>query len=594
MTAHRGRAVALGAGLGVLACAGPVVWILIRNPWFLDSPALAPLLGLPGAGLGALLGLLLSRWLGRVPFVAAATLLALGLAALPALSLAWPRPGPVPELRLLVVGVDGATWDLLDPMAARLPAFAALQERGVRAELQAAEPMFSPLLWTTLSTGKTPEQHGIHGFNVHADACRAARFWEIMEEAGLRTGIYKWLVTYPPARLSAFQVPAWLAPAPETWPADLSFVKEIELSRRLRRKQVAQRRGNLALVWDGAQHGLRLSTIAAAARFSIAERLDGPSPERAQRDGQLIRGWMDRDVFVWLLHRQRPAVASFTGYAIDAIGHRFWRYFQPQLFPEVPAAGVARWGDSLDLAYQQADAILGELLAQLPPEAHVVVLSDHGFQPLIADDSGMFFAPRTERLAARLTAEVGPVEVARLGHKVVVTPTGDDPALERERIASWLGRLEQGSTGEPFYRWEPVADDPRALGLTLVDEHVPGERLERDTVGGEPIADYVAPGETFSGVHERDGIFIAAGPDLGRGVRIDPLSQLSVTPILLALVGLPAAQDMVGEVPGAMFTRLPALGEGPESYDDLVARRELVGGEEGANEEQLRALGYIQ
>ena len=594
MNASRGRAAALGAGLGGLATATPVLWILARNPWFLDSAGLAALVSLPAALAGAILGLLLARWLGRLPALAAAVVAALGLLAMPALAVAWPRPGPVAEVRLLVVGVDGATFDLIDPMAARLPAFEALLARGVRADLQASEPMFSPLLWATMSTGKTPEEHGIHGFNVHSDDCRVARFWEIMEEAGLKTGIYKWLVSYPPQMLSAFQVPAWLAPAPETWPPELSFVKEIELSRRLERKQVAQRRGNLALAWDGVQHGMRLSTLVAAARYSAAERFGGPSPERAQRDGQLLRAWLDRDVFVWLLHRDRPAVATFTDYATDAIGHRFWKYFEPQLFPGVSPEGVARWGDSVDLAYLQADAILGEVVAQLPASAHVVVLSDHGFKAMITDNSGMFFVPRTERLAARLSAEVGPVEVARLGHKVVVTPTGDDPALERERIAAWLGTLVQGSTGAPFYRWESVTDDPRVLGLTLVDEHVPKERLATDTVGGEPIADYVAPGETFSGVHERDGIFIAAGPDLGQGVRLDPMSQLSVAPILLALVGLPAAADMVGPVPDALFTRPPALGPGPASYDDLVAKRRLVGGQEGTNEEQLRALGYLE
>ena len=62
-------------------------------------------------------------------------------------------------------------------------------------------------------------------------------------------GTYKWLVTWPP-KLSAggFQVPAWLAPEPDTVPESLSFVKEIELSRRLKRQRVVAVRPSWRLV----------------------------------------------------------------------------------------------------------------------------------------------------------------------------------------------------------------------------------------------------------------------------------------------------------------------------------------------------------
>ncbi len=590
----RFSAVLAGAGIGGLLVLAPLIWAQVQNPWFLDRPGLWLLLAvLPAGCIGAVVGLVLARWLGRLPLAAGLLCWVIGWAASPAVGMLWPRPGQVDGLRLLVVGIDGATFDLIEPMQGRLPALEGLMERGVRADLQAAEPMFSPLLWTTMSTGKTPEQHGVHGFSVHSDACLAARFWEIMEDHGLRTGVYKWLVSYPPQQVSTFQVPAWLAPATETWPAELSFIKEIELSRRLKRKQVQATRGNVTLVLEGLRHGFRFGTIAAAVRFSFTEKLLGPDPERAHQQGQLIRVLMDRDLFVFLLHQHKPAVASFTDYATDAIGHRFWKYHQPDLFDGVPPAGVQRWGDSLDQAYLQADDVLAELLAALPADAAVVVVSDHGFQALQGEDSGLFFAPRTERLRALLEERIGEVEVAKLGHKVVVTPTGADPKLDRERLQTLLDGLIQASTGEPFYRWEPVTDDPRSLGLTLRDESVTRHRLESDTVNGEPLGEFVRLTEAYSGIHERDGIFLAAGPGIAQGVVLDPMSQLDLTPVLLNLVGLPAAQDMVGQAPPAMFTQPPALPEAPASYDALVRQRVLVGGQEGANEEALRALGYI-
>ncbi len=588
-------AVLVGSGLGGLLALAPLLWAQLRNPWFMDQAgAWLLLVVFPCGLLGALVGLLLTRWLGRLPAAVGLACLLAGWASSPVVGTVWPRPAEVDGLKLLVMGIDGATFDLVDSMQGRLPALEGLAESGVRADLQAAEPMFSPPLWTTISTGKTPEQHGVHGFNVHASGCQAARFWEIMESEGLSTGVYKWLVSYPPQELSAFQVPAWLAPATETWPAELSFVKEIELSRRMKRKQVQATRGNVALVLDGLAHGFRFGTIAAAVRFTLTEKVRGPDPERAHRDGQLIRVMMDRDVFVKLLHEHQPEVATFTDYATDAIGHRFWKYHQPELFGEVPPEQVQRWGDTLERAYLQADDVLGELLALLPDDARVVVVSDHGFEALLNDDSGMFFAPRTERLRAMLEQRVGSVEVVKLGHKVVVTPTGDDIELDRERIETLLEGLVQASTGEPFYRWEAVVDDPRSVGLTLRDEMVTAQRLESDTVAGEPLGEFVHLTEAYSGMHERDGIFLAAGPGIARGVSIDPMTHLDVTPTLLTLVDLPPAIDMAGVVPDAMFERFPALGEPPASYDGLVATRKLVGGQDGVNEEQLRALGYIE
>ena len=585
----------LGAGLAGFVTLLPLLWAQLKNPWFMDRPGLWLLVAvLPAGVVGAVVGLALGRWLGRVPLLATIACWLVGWVASPVVGILWPRPDEVPGLRLLVVGIDGATFDLIDPMLDGLPALSGLLERGVRADLQAAEPMFSPLLWTTMSTGKTPEEHGVHGFNVNAEACRSARYWEIMEDHGLRTGIYKWLVTYPPQEISTFQVPAWLAPATDTWPADISFIKEIELSRRLKRKQVQATRSNAVLVYEGLNRGFRFGTIFAAVRFSFTEKIFGPDAERAHREGQLIRVLMDRDLFVFLMHEHQPEVASFTDYATDAIGHRFWKYHQPELFVGVPPAGIDRWGDSIEQAYAQADDVLAELLALMPADASVVVVSDHGFQALEGDDSGMFFAPRTERLRALLDERVAGVETVKLGHKVVVTATGADPDMELERIRGLLDGLVQTSTGRPFYRHEPVDDDPRSIGLTLRDESVTKDRLASDTVNGEPLSDYVRLTEAYSGMHERDGIFVAAGPGIAPGVELDPMSHLDVTPTLLGLVGLPAAHDMEGGAPAAMFVQPLALPEAPVSYDGLVEQRRLVGtGESGSNEDALRALGYI-
>lgn len=583
----------LGAAVPAALSLLPLLVILPGNPWFLDSPWLY--LGLVTAPL-ALLGALLGARASRVRAAGPAVALALVVLAVPALS-RWPRPAPSGRVQLFVFGMDGATWDVIDPLGDALPALTALRAGGGSATLRSMEPLFSPLLWTTMASGKLPEQHGVHGFHVHATDCAVPRFWDILHAAGLSVGTWKWLVTWPPEQIGAFQVPAWLAPEPDTWPTDLSFIKEIELSRRMSRKQVAARRGLSALAWEGARHGLRFSTLVRAARVALQGRLR-PDPLRDFYEGQTLRVAMDRDVAIWALHQYDPQVFTFTDYATDAVPHRFWRFREPERFPGTDPALARRWGRAIDDTYRQADAVLGELREELGPQARIVVLSDHGHQAVQGASQGHLLSPLTERLSARLGAEVGPVEVSRLGHKLVIALRGPDPAAERSAVLAWLDGLRVERTGQPLFRPEEGPAAAGTLGLAVVEDGLSPQQLSGDRVGSEPLSAYLGTGEAFSGDHHDRGIWISAGPGLARGRALPELHLLDVTPTLLALVGLPQAQDMPGAVPPEIFDgQPPDLGDRPPSYDGLAAGRDFTVAPEavdGVNEEQLRALGYVQ
>src|SRR2546427_762338 len=73
------------------------------------------------------------------------------------------RPG-----RVVMVGVDGADWRVIEPLVARgrMPAFKRLMEQGATGTLRSMLPSASPSLWTTIATGVGPDRHGIHGFVV--------------------------------------------------------------------------------------------------------------------------------------------------------------------------------------------------------------------------------------------------------------------------------------------------------------------------------------------------------------------------------------------------------------------------------------------
>jgi len=400
-------------------------------------------------------------------------------------------------------------------------------------------------------------------------------------------------VTSPPRPLAGFVVPAWLAAEPDTWPSDLRFVKELELSNRQKRKRREATRSTPVLLADGLLHGVRFGTVFEAGIWKVRERLTRPGEEDRRVALERIRVLLDRDTFFHATWTHEPQLATFTLYATDALSHLMWRYHEPEAFADsrpVPARDVEAWGESLRDAYRLADQVLAELRHALPPNATLLVLSDHGFKALRPGEGNKaYFAPLTQRLQARLTESVGPVDVSKVGYKLAVMLTQDD--LPLDALTGAVESLEDES-GQPFYRWEALPDSDRGVGLTLVDEAVTPERIAGGTVGGEPMAGYVKMDDAHSGDHDSAGVLLVAGPGIAADVAQPEVGLLDIAPTVLGLLDLPKADDMPGRVlyggpdggPPSYTPLLQDLDWGPwagETADDV-------------NEERLRQLGYIE
>lgn len=554
------RALLRGASLLALGGSLTVAMIDATHPMFNDVPVV-----------GAVLGVCAVLHLPFVSGSKAARLSALAwlIAALAWTSSATDRLGPVPA-RLIVFGVDGATWRVIDEEP--LPNLQAAVAGGARGDLISMEPMFSPLLWTTIASGRSVNEHGVRGFHVQSDDCKVARWWDIAEAEGQPVGLYKWLVDYPPRAFAhgGFWVPSWLAPAADTWPARLSVVKEVELANRLRRKAVGEREASFGLARRLVDAGARLSTLTRAAVWRVRERIRPPDDATRNTEMQLIRGALDRDVFIAQLYAEQPTVASLNYYATDGLAHLYWDRY---------AAG----GTEVRAAYRQADEIFGELAARLGPEGRLLVVSDHGFQAMTGAGTAGQFLPLTDRLAARVRAEVGSADVTRIGHKLVV---GTPSKADAERVRVWIPTLTDRA-GNPFFKIGDYPDDEGSLALTLVDEQISADRLATDTVGGEPIAQYVTLTASYTGMHEEHGVILAWGAGVEPGSRLGDVPLLDAAPTILAGAGLPASDQMPGRA--HVWTERPRVPE----WDSLVPRLQFLG-EQGTdvNEEMLKALGY--
>lgn len=142
----------------------------------------------------------------------------------------------------IVFGLDGADFEMIDPWldAGSLPTLQGLIERGGRTKLESCVPATTPPAWTSLTTGMNPGKHGIFGFYsrqkdtydiepVSDGDVYARRLWDYASMADLTSVVVNVPVTHPGRELEGALVPGYLArDEPETYPAGL--LEEVGMS----------------------------------------------------------------------------------------------------------------------------------------------------------------------------------------------------------------------------------------------------------------------------------------------------------------------------------------------------------------------------
>ena len=68
--------------------------------------------------------------------------------------------------KLLLVGWDAADWQIIGPLLSKglMPSLKKIIDNGVYGNMSTMNPPYSPMLWSSVATGKTPDKHGVLGF----------------------------------------------------------------------------------------------------------------------------------------------------------------------------------------------------------------------------------------------------------------------------------------------------------------------------------------------------------------------------------------------------------------------------------------------
>ncbi|MBI1853978.1 MAG: alkaline phosphatase family protein, partial [Planctomycetes bacterium] len=317
--------------------------------------------------------------------------LAIALAAVGLADVAWLVLRPA-RTRVVLVGFDGLDWAVVDPLAARgeMPNLERLRRAGSSGPLRSMQPMLSPILWTSMATGKTADKHGIGWFGVEnpnthefqpiqSTARKVQAIWNIASDEGRTVGVVNWYASYPAEVVSGFVVTNYFGShafgmtgervrvsAGKTYPESLFDEVESTYERHARIAPEDLRR--FASTSDGE--------IARLATLAESERAKDPlallHDTIAAADGTAA-------TTIALDHRFAPDLLLAYFDLTDAAAHLFMRYRPPPL-AWVDRERQARFAGVVDEVYRRADRLLGEILDEVGPRAIVIVVSDHGFK----------------------------------------------------------------------------------------------------------------------------------------------------------------------------------------------------------------------
>ncbi len=104
---------------------------------------------------------------------------------------------------MLVVGIDGATWKVIDSNLHDLPTFAKLKKEAKCSTITLAQKPWSPSVWCSMFSGKTPEEHGHKDFVQNGRLVRREDIpvqfiWDILHAVGIPVKVLNVPFVIPP------------------------------------------------------------------------------------------------------------------------------------------------------------------------------------------------------------------------------------------------------------------------------------------------------------------------------------------------------------------------------------------------------------
>jgi len=295
-----------------------------------------------------------------------------------------------PLRKIIFVGIDGADWMIIDRLMAegRLPNFKRFVEHGATGVLRSMEPMLSPLLWTTMATGKMPEDHGILNFTVFDEESgkrmpisrlyrKVDAFWNMLSDYNRTVDIIGWLATFPAEEINGVMVTDRVGYLAFADAAGAGGPAKGEISPESRADEMSR------LIVNGTkvEYGEFKRFMDLTPDEFVKHRDMDFDPK--DRINNMIMLYATAETFRnmsrHLLEKGAPDFLGVYYELVDATGHLFMHYAPPKL-PDVSQEEFDKFKNTVDEAYVLQDEILGELMDACDDSTVIMMASDHGWK----------------------------------------------------------------------------------------------------------------------------------------------------------------------------------------------------------------------
>jgi len=455
-------------------------------------------------------------------------------------------------MKVLVLGLDCATPQLVfDRWRQELPTLSSLMSQGIHGKLESSNPPITVPAWSCMMSSKDPGQLGFYGFRnrkdhsyeglffANSNSVKEDRVWDILSRAGKKVILVGVPQTYPPRPVNGELITCFLTPdtrSQYTYPPALKA--EVE--------RIAE--GYILDVDDFRTEDKQriLDTIhqMTVKRFRVMRHLLGN------------REW---------------DFAMMVEMGIDRIHHGFWKYMDPS-HPKYEAGNP--WENSIRDYYKVVDKEIATVLAGVPQDTVVYVVSDHGARSMLGGICVNEWLMQKGYLALKevpkVPTPIGKVEIdwsrtmawgeggyySRIFMNVQGRePQGVIPAADYEKVRNQLIAGLQGiqdengrNIGTVVHRPEDIYRQCNGVPPDLLTYFGNLDWRSVGSVGMGSIWTYENDTGPDDANHDWHGIFIRRNPGRAQRGEVQGLRLFDMAPTILQDFGLPIPGDMIGKV----------------------------------------------
>lgn len=530
--------------------------------------------------------------------------------------------------KTLFIGLDGATFTVLDEMTRDLPGVGitmpflkSFLEKGCRAKLRSTPNPLTPPAWVSIMTGRMPGSHGVYDF-IRAEEKDGDVYFTLSDSRDILTETIWSMASRQDRTVVALNFPITAPPRPIAGSLVPGFVPWKHLRRNTTPPELYDRLKAIPdfdpkeLAWDFDREKQSLEIM-------TEEDMENWVRYHIPRDEQWFR------IAETLLREDSPDLMAVLFDGVDKLQHQVWKFVDPALVPTHPNDWEQRVRELCLEYFRKLDTYIERLVELAGPEAQVFMASDHGFTATTevvrinaflhekgylawkeSDDSEMMQRREATAFAnldwektlayCRTPSSNGiTIRIAKNPGDTGIKP--EDYETFREKLIKDLESFQDPNTGEriiqTIYKREDVYSGTAMLeapDLTLV-------LRDYGFVSIRNILPPVEPREMPAGTHHPDGVFLAGGYGIKSGYQGELQQIVDVTATLIHSLGLPVPKDQEGCVAESFFSEDYLLAKpvvlGELASVEKTRDNDLEDISEDEKEQilaQLQMLGYME